>query len=601
VIRHSAVMLLLYVALIGSAGWLIVTTAARFHSRAGSRLRHHNRRSCRARRRWRATTDIVRQIEKTALDTPGVIRVAGICRLLGARPRTQAGNAAALFPVFEEPEVRLKKGAHRGGDHCRFAQAPVGDSGGIHHRHFRRHRCRVSAPAAVSRCASRDRQGRGPELLAAANDETCRRGAPRRPGLTQVFSPFTANHAAAVRRYRSGQGAENSACRLRTSTKPSRPIFGSTYVNDFNLFGRTYHVTATGRPAVSEGEVPIWRGCAPRNAAGDMVMLGSVVEFPRRFPAPTASRATTSIRRRSCRAKRYRARVSATAINTMKKLAEETLPSGFLLRMDRPFVPAGHRRQCRPLCVPDLRAVRVPGAGRAIRQLEACHFAVILIVPMCLLAATLGVRIMGQDVNILTQIGFVVLVGLAAKNAILIVEFARDISNLRATSVSTPVIEACRLRLRPILMTFVRIHPRCVAAGGFHPARDRKCVRRSASPCSFGMLGGDAVRAYLYADLLYYRSRTLADRWSSKKAGRSRIIRDIAGSRSRASILLAYLKYMGSRRVTKYHAQAGKDHAQNESFRETNMKSRLLSAALCGMRRFTCSSGNRHRVSRSAF
>ena len=71
---------------------------------------------------------------------------------------------------------------------------------------------------------------------------------------------------------------------------------------------------------------------------------------------------------------------------------------------------------------------------------------------MCLLAAIIGVRIMGQDVNILTQIGFVVLVGLAAKNAILIVEFARDIE-LEGRPRLEAVIEACRLRLRPILMT----------------------------------------------------------------------------------------------------------------------------------------------------
>jgi len=79
-------------------------------------------------------------------------------------------------------------------------------------------------------------------------------------------------------------------------------------------------------------------------------------------------------------------------------------------------------------------------------------FAVILIVPMCLLAATLGVRIMGQDVNILTQIGFVVLVGLAAKNAILIVEFARS-EYASGESIYDAAIGAARLRFRPIIMT----------------------------------------------------------------------------------------------------------------------------------------------------
>src|SRR5258708_12276809 len=112
----------------------------------------------------------------------------------------------------------------------------------------------------------------------------------------------------------------------------------------------------------------------------------------------------------------------------MKKLAAETLPSGLSYEWT------------------DLSYQQVTGGNAGLLVFAICvlfvflvlaaqygswslPFAVILIVPMCLLAATLGVRIMGQDVNILTQIGFVVLVGLAAKNAILIVEFPRDIPN----------------------------------------------------------------------------------------------------------------------------------------------------------------------------
>jgi multidrug efflux pump subunit AcrB len=78
--------------------------------------------------------------------------------------------------------------------------------------------------------------------------------------------------------------------------------------------------------------------------------------------------------------------------------------------------------------------------------------AIILIVPMCLLSALIGVSLHGQDINILTQIGFIVLIGLAAKNAILIVEFARQLEEKGRDRVSAAV-EATRLRLRPILMT----------------------------------------------------------------------------------------------------------------------------------------------------
>ena len=78
--------------------------------------------------------------------------------------------------------------------------------------------------------------------------------------------------------------------------------------------------------------------------------------------------------------------------------------------------------------------------------------AIILIVPMCLLSALFGVKLHGQDINILTQIGFIVLLGLAAKNAILIVEFARQLEDQGRDTISAAV-EACKLRLRPILMT----------------------------------------------------------------------------------------------------------------------------------------------------
>src|SRR5260370_5555771 len=108
VIRHSALMLLVYVALIGSAGWLLATTPQGFIPAQDRRYVIVSAQLPGAASRAR-TPGIVRQIEKTALDTPGIIRVAAFAGFSGAT-RTQAGNAAALFPVFEEPEVRLKKG-----------------------------------------------------------------------------------------------------------------------------------------------------------------------------------------------------------------------------------------------------------------------------------------------------------------------------------------------------------------------------------------------------------------------------------------------------------------------------------------------------------
>ena len=108
VIRHAVVMLILYVALIGSAGWLLAITPQGFIP-AQDRGYVIISAQLPGAASLARTTDIVRQIEKTALETPGIIRVAAFAGSSGAT-RTQSGNAAALFLVFEEPEVRLKKG-----------------------------------------------------------------------------------------------------------------------------------------------------------------------------------------------------------------------------------------------------------------------------------------------------------------------------------------------------------------------------------------------------------------------------------------------------------------------------------------------------------
>jgi multidrug efflux pump subunit AcrB len=136
-------------------------------------------------------------------------------------------------------------------------------------------------------------------------------------------------------------------------------------------------------------------------------------------------------------------------------------------------------------------------------------FAVILIVPMCLLAATIGVRIMGQDVNILTQIGFVVLVGLAAKNAILIVEFARDIEREEGRPRLEAVIEACRLRLRPILMTsfafILGVLPLVISSGSGSEMRQAVGVA-----VFFGMIGV-TLFGLIFTPVFYMMVRNLAD------------------------------------------------------------------------------------------
>jgi hydrophobe/amphiphile efflux-1 (HAE1) family protein len=505
VIRHRMVMLLIYVVLIGSAGWLIVTTPQGYIP-AQDRGYVIVSAQLPGAASLARTTAIVRRIESTALDTPGIVRVAAFAGLSGAT-RTQASNSAALFPVFEEPEIRLKKGLTAAvitadlrkrlstieGAFIIVIPPPpipgIGTGGGFTMR-------------------VQDRQGRGAELLAAATDELVN-AARKAPGLTQVFSPFSASTPQVfvdIDRIR----AQKLGVPIANVTDTIETYFGSTYVNDFNLFGRTYHVTAQADLPFRKERADLAR-LRTRNAAGDMVMLGSMVDFkdvsgPDRVARynlyPTAELQGETLPGVS----------SATAINTMKRLADDTLPSGFSYDwtdLSYQQVTGGNSGlYVFPICVLFVFLVLAAQYGS-----WSLPFAVILIVPMCLLAATLGVRIMGQDVNILTQIGFVVLVGLAAKNAILIVEFARDME-LEGRDRLEAVIEACRLRLRPILMTsfafILGVLPLVISSGSGSEMRQAVGVA-----VFFGMLGV-TLFGLIFTPIFYMVVRNLADRSSRK-------------------------------------------------------------------------------------
>ncbi|WP_441229925.1 efflux RND transporter permease subunit [Tardiphaga sp. 215_C5_N2_1] len=479
VIKHSALMLILYVALIGSAGWLLYATPQGFIP-AQDRgyvivVAQLPGASSLAR-----TTAIVKQIEGIVLDTPGVARMPALAGLSGAT-FTQAGNAAAMFPVFENPEERAKKGLSAGAITAELRKRLSVIEGAF---------IIVLPPPAVPGIGTgggfamriEDRQGRGPQLLAAATDELVN-AARRAPGLTSVFSPFSANTPQVFVDI-DRQKAQMLGVPMQNVTEAIETYFGSTYVNDFNILGRTYHVTAQADYPFRKETADLAR-LQTRNSAGNMVMLGSVVNFsdtagPDRvarynlYPSSEISGDTLP------------GTSSATALTAMKKLADDTLPSGFAFEWTdlsyQQSTGANAGLYIFPICVLFVFLVLAAQYGS-----WTLPFTIILIVPMCLLAATIGVRIMGQDINILTQIGFVVLVGLAAKNAILIVEFARDIEQEGRDQLEA-VIEACRLRIRPILMTsfafILGVLPLVISSGSGSEMRQAVGVA-----VFFGMIG----------------------------------------------------------------------------------------------------------------
>src|SRR5271156_132019 len=240
---------------------------------------------------------------------------------------------------------------------------------------------------------------------------------------------------------------------------------GSVYVNDFNRFGRTYRVYAQAEAQFRDQPEDV-ANLKMRNLSGDMVPMGAVADI--RFEAGPDRVSHYNVYLASDINGQGAPGVSSSqATAAMERVLHETLPNGFGYEWtDLTFQQksAGNTALLVfPICVMLVFLIL-----SAQYESWALPLAVILIVPMCLLSAMIGVWLKGSDNNVLTQIGFIVLVGLACKNAILIVEFARE----RVVAGLSPVdaaVEACRLRLRPILMTsfafIMGVIPLVIAAG----------------------------------------------------------------------------------------------------------------------------------------
>jgi multidrug efflux pump len=224
---------------------------------------------------------------------------------------------------------------------------------------------------------------------------------------------------------------------------------GSIYVNDFNRFGRTYEVIAQADAPFRTRVDDILR-LQVRNSSGKMVPLGAVVNITP-TTGPDSALRYNGFRSADLNGVPGPGFSSGQAQEAIGKILEESLPKGMQFEwtdLTYQEILAGNTAiLVFPLCVLLVFLVLAAQYESLILPL-----AIILIVPMCLFSAITGVWLTGGDNNIFTQIGLFVLVGLACKNAILIVEFARDLE-LQGRRPLEAAIEAARLRLRPILMT----------------------------------------------------------------------------------------------------------------------------------------------------
>jgi multidrug efflux pump len=233
---------------------------------------------------------------------------------------------------------------------------------------------------------------------------------------------------------------------------------GSYYVNDFNRFGRTWQVNIQA-DAPFRADAETVKQLKVRNADGDMVPLGSVIDI-RDSAGPVQITRYNMFPAAPINGASLPGVSTGDILSTMETLATEELPRNMtyewteLSYLQKQASKIEQFRDLRqnPFSAFVLGSVLVFFVLAGLYESWSLPLAVILVVPMCLLSALTGVALAGMDVNIFVQVGFVVLVGLACKNAILIVEFARDRQQEGASRFEAAV-EAAKVRLRPIVMT----------------------------------------------------------------------------------------------------------------------------------------------------
>jgi multidrug efflux pump len=350
-----------------------------------------------------------------------------------------------------------------------------------------------------------DRADLGEKALYQATQEVLAK-AWKDPALAGVFSSYQINApqlAVNVNRVKANQ----QEVKVSDVFQTLQVYLGSLYVNDFNRFGRTYRVVLQADAPFREQKEDILK-LKTRNAHGDMVPLSALVSIEPTF-GPEIVQHYNGYRSADINGGPAAGVSSGQAQAAISKILDDTLPHGFNYEWTdlsyQQHISGDTTTVVFCLCV--LLVFLVLAA-----QYESVTLplAIILIVPMCLLAAATGLLITHGDSNVFTQVGLVVLVGLACKNAILIVEFARHLEESEGRDPKSAVLEAARIRLRPILMTSIAfiagVLPLVFAQG---PGSE---VRRAMGVVVFSGMLGVTFFGLLLTPVFYVLIRKLSTR-----------------------------------------------------------------------------------------
>ncbi len=326
------------------------------------------------------------------------------------------------------------------------------------------------------------------------------------PGMGYPITSYQANVrqiAAKVDRVK----AKSQGVSLNDLFETMQVYLGSAYVNDFNRFGRTYQVIAQA-DAGFRTEVDDLARLRTRNSLGEMVPIGSLVSFSETFGPDPVIRYNGYPAADLIGESDPRLLSSNQALEVISAMAPQVLPNGMSFEWtDLSYQQVNQGGAA--LVVFPLAVLLVFLVLAALYESWTLPLAVILIVPMCMLFALVGVWFVGGDNNIFVQVGLVVLIGLACKNAILIVEFARELE-MQGRGIVEAALEACRLRLRPIIMTSITFTAAVVPlmlAGGAGAE-----VRKALGTAVFaGMLGVTLFGLFL-TPVFYVALRKFAER-----------------------------------------------------------------------------------------
>ena len=500
-LRGTTIVLTAYVALIGLGAWLFRTVPGGFipAQDMGYMIAVIQLPDAASLAR---TDEVVRRVDEIARQTPGIAHTFALSGYSSVLQASQSNLGAAFFILddFDQrtsPELqadRLTATLRQKFSAIQEARVIVlpppalrglGNAGGFKIQVQDLNNAGLPALEAATQ-----------KLLAAAQKD---------PLLTSLITGFRANSPQFHIDLDRAQ-AKTMGVSLADINEALQVYLGSSYVNDFNLFGRTYQVTAQADPAFRTSPSDLAR-IKVRNQDGDMVPLSAVTTVLKNGGADRVQRYNLY----------YSSDISGTVtpgvsssqmIHRVEQLAQEHLPEGFTFAwtdLTYQQILAGQSINfIFPLCILFVFLVLA-----ALYESWSLPLAIILIVPMCLLSAIGGVWLLNRDNNIFTQIGLVVLVGLAAKNAILIVEFARQAQNAGMDRTHAAV-EACRLRLRPILMTsfafILGVLPLVLARGA--GAEMRQAL---GTAVFFGMLGV-TLFGLLFTPVFYVTIRRWVER-----------------------------------------------------------------------------------------